>query len=46
VVLIGVDETAEWRTDTMADDLRMGLEDVLRKGALVKSCGKALQRAA
>jgi transposase-like protein len=34
VVLIGVDETAEWRTDTMADDLRMGLDEVLRKAQL------------
>jgi putative transposase len=31
VVLIGVDETTERRTDTKADDLSMGLEELLRK---------------
>jgi transposase-like protein len=34
VVLIGVSETTEGRTDTMADDLRMGLEALLRKAAM------------
>jgi putative transposase len=34
VVLIGMNQITERRTDTMADDLRMGLEALLRKAAL------------